>query len=118
MKQSSMLTVICVAIALTLTACLSPHNAAMFVKPHVYGPYSSSLTKEDVRQIIELSYTRQDIRKPVYDIYSDALDHADVGSGPAQNSRDPVTGFKVRKTKSGWIIIRGSVYQTEVFITS
>jgi len=34
------------------------------------------------------------------------------------NSFDKVTGFKVRKKDGRWYIVKGSIYETEVIITS
>ena len=90
----------------------------MALQPQIDGPYATSLSKTDVRQIIELSYTREDIRKPVYRTYATSPNQADIDSGRPKNTGDPVTGFKVRRYKGSWIIIKDSVYQTEVIITS
>jgi hypothetical protein len=91
---------------------------AILVHPQLDGPHEAELTTSDVRQIIELSYSRSDIRQPIYRIYMEAPDQADVSGGRPQNTGDPVTGFKVRKRDGHWTIVPGSVYQTEVIITS
>ena len=91
---------------------------SILIHPQLNGTDSIPVTKEDVRQMIELSYSRRDIRQPIYRIDMEAPDQADVSGGRPQNSGDPVTGFKVQKRNGRWEIIEGSVYQTEVIITS
>jgi hypothetical protein len=77
-----------------------------------------TVTKDDVEQITALARQRPDIRKPIYEIYVTSPAKADVSGGRAENTGDPVTGFKVRKDNGRWKIIQGSVYQTKVVITS
>ena len=69
-------------------------------------------------EIAALCWGRADMRKPVYDIYMTAPDQADISSGRAMNSFDKVTGFKVHKKDGRWHIVPGSIYETEVIITS
>jgi hypothetical protein len=109
-----------VVIALSATSCVSPQTAALltFPRPQIDGPYSASLTREDMLEIAALPWDRDDMRKPVYKIYMTAPDAADVDSGRAMNSFDKVTGFKVRKKDGRWYIVKGSIYETEVIITS
>jgi hypothetical protein len=112
--------IIVTALGILLGSCLSPHYRAIALQSYVQvdGPYAASLSKTDVRRIIELSYTRDEIRKPVYRIYAEAADQVDVSAGRPQNTGDIVTGFKVRRKDGNWIIITGSIYDTEVIITS
>jgi hypothetical protein len=113
-------TLLPIALALTGASCISPQATALltFPRPHVEGPYASSLTHAETLEIAALCWGRNDMRKPVYDIYLTAPDEGDVSSGRAMNSFDKVTGFKVRKKAGHWYIVPGSIYETEVIITS
>ena len=76
------------------------------------------LTVDDVRQIRELARSRSDIRKPITDIKVTSPGFAEITAGKAEKSFDKVTVFKVRKENGRWKIVPGSVYDTEVVITS
>jgi hypothetical protein len=102
-------------IASLLASCASSQMVTyIFPGIQVVG----DLTVDDVRQITQLAQSRRDIRKPIYEIYVRGPGRADVSGGRPEKSRDPVTGFKVQKDNGRWKIIGGSVYQTEVIITS
>jgi|ERR1044071_4257206 hypothetical protein len=113
---------LCAISALSSCASWSSHLAAhSYLGVHLTGHDEvlvKTLTKDDVEQITALARQRPDIREPIYEIYVTSLGRADVSGGRAENTGDPVTGFKVRKDNGRWKIIPGSVYQTEVVITS
>jgi hypothetical protein len=105
---------------LASASCVSPHTAALltFPRPQVQGPFASTLSAPEILQIAQLPWGRADMRKPVYAIYMTAPDAADVSSGRVVNQGDKVTGFKVRKVRGHWEIVRGSIYETQAFVTS
>jgi len=77
-----------------------------------------AVTVDDVREIKELARNRPDIRKPITDIKVTSSGGAEITAGKAEKSFDKVTVFKVRKEKGRWKIVEGSVYDTEVLVTS
>ena len=116
------LLITCAVSALTSCAPWSSHLAARsYFGIHLTGHNESlvkTLTKDDVEQIRLLARQRADITKPLYEIFVTSPGRADIGAGRAERTGDPVTGFKVRKDNGRWKIIEGSVYQTNVVITS
>jgi hypothetical protein len=76
------------------------------------------LTVDDVRQIRELARGRSDIREPITRIEVTSAGRAEITAGKAERTFDKVTVFKVRKENGRWKIVGGSVYDTEVVITS
>jgi hypothetical protein len=119
---ASLITCFC-AVA-TLNCCTSGfyhvQTAIRFRYPSVdlFGTYASQWTVDDVRQIVDLSRNRPDIKKPIDQIEVDRPEHASVKSGNPQNQGDPLTTFEVRKQNGRWIIINGSVNTGPAIITS
>lgn len=108
-----------VATIVLAAGCTSPPARAFFdPSPQLDGPYEKSLSRVDVRQITALAYTRRDINKPVHSIYATGPNDATVTCGTAYNTGDVVTVFKIRRCNGGWIILKDSVYKTEVIVTS
>lgn len=112
------LLVIAVFPFLTLLGSCAPWSSHLATHSYLGIHLVGSLTKDDVQQISALARHRPDIRKPIYKIYITSPGKADVTGGKAENTGDLVTPFKVRKDNGRWKIIEGSVYQTEVLITS
>jgi hypothetical protein len=114
----------CFCAAATLNCCTSGfyhvQTAIRFRYPSVdlLGTYASRWTVNDVRQIVDLSRNRPDIKQPIDQIEVDRPEHASVKSGNPQNQGDPMTTFEVRKQNGRWIIINDSVNRGPAIITS
>ena len=104
------------AVGLLLSSCLLPHMMSILVHPQLDGPYEPATTA-DVRQIIELSYSRSDIRQPIYRIYMEAADQLTSVAAALRTLaiRSLVSRFASR-TDTG--LSSRFRYQTEVIITS
>ncbi|MEY2488277.1 MAG: hypothetical protein QOC70_219 [Verrucomicrobiota bacterium] len=102
------------------TGCLSSRIAASltFQWPQVVGPYSASITRDDIHQIVDLAVSRSDIKKPVDQIDTERPDEAYVKGGNPQNTGDQMTSFDVRKKNGRWKIIEKSVNTGPAIITS
>jgi hypothetical protein len=74
------------------------------------GQYCKQLTVDDIRQIVNLTRSRADIRKPVDQIVMEkGPDEAEVNSGNPQKTGDIGTSFRVQKRNGRWMIIEGSI---------
>jgi hypothetical protein len=100
---------------LMLSSC-APSQMVSYTFPGI--TVDGDLTVDDVRQIMELARNRADIRRPITDIEATSPGLAKITAGKAEKSFDKVTVFKVRKENGRWKIVAGSVYDTEVVITS
>jgi hypothetical protein len=101
--------------ALMLSSCASSQMVS-YTFPGI--DVEGDLTVDDVRQIMTIARTRSDIRTPITDIKVTSPGLVEITAGKAEKSFDKVTVFKVRKENGRWKIVAGSVYDTEVVITS
>lgn len=98
-----------------LSSC-TPSQMVSYTFPGI--TVEGDLTVDDVRQIMELARSRADIRRPITDIEVTSPGLAKSTAGKAERSFDKVTVFKVSKENGRWKIVAGSVYDTDVVITS
>jgi hypothetical protein len=71
-------------------------------KPQVSGAFP--LSEADIRAIQQLVDAREDIPKPVREIYSDHPNHAEVGTGTLSYRIGSGSLFTVAKRRGQWVI--------------
>jgi hypothetical protein len=98
-------------------SCILALNLTFCYSPQISGPQSARLSKQDVRQITALARPRNDIKKPISQLYVVTPDLVDVTGGEPEHSGDIVTGFKVEKKAGRWQIIDSSVHAAKAFVS-
>jgi hypothetical protein len=98
--------------AFLLSSCIS------FPRVTDASGHDAKLPWSELAEIHRLVADRQDIRKPITEIWLDQPGYAEVMSGTTEKTGDPVSVFHIRKKHGKWFIEEHVVKDTTVIVTS